>query len=99
MAEGNKIKLKLGNIVFLKYREYLVWLIAKKLGYIDLSKLIFKIAKKIDTENPGIIKGFQNSKFDGRDVIVRWKDFLWNTTIPSRFLIRQKKNRKNGIST
>ncbi len=82
--------MKVNDKVYLQYKAYLIWVIQCEFGSVDLTKPIFIISKEIDFDNPGIIKGFQSPKFDGRDTVVKWKDMLWDTAIPSQFLIKEK---------
>ena len=82
--------MKINDKVYLQYKAYLIWLMQTIYGSVDLTELIFMV-EEIDYDNPGIVKGFQSPEFDGRDIIIRWKNFFWDTTIPSQFLIKEIK--------
>lgn len=90
--------MKINDKVYLQYKAYLIW-IMQTTGLIDLTALMHTMAEEVDYDNPGIIKGFQSPEFDGRDTIVRWKNFLWDTSIPSQFLIADKLIEKKGGKT
>ena len=81
------MKIKVRDKVILKKRDYMIWEFTRRFGYCDTSKPYFRMCREYG-ETIGIIKGFQSPEFDGRDVIIRWGDFLWETTIPSKFLIK-----------
>ena len=74
---------QIGEKVYLRKKDYYIFL------GLDSTAPWYDVCEVINFENEVIIQGFQNPAFDERDVIVRWKDFLWDTTIPSQFLIKR----------
>lgn len=89
----NKNILKIGDKVYCRIRSYQVFC-----GCLP-SAPWYDICEEIDTERIGTIKGFQDDSFDGRDIILRWNDFLWNTAMPSNFLIKKTEYEKEYNKT
>ena len=79
------IELKIGDTVHCKQKQYEIFM-----GISPTSPCI-KMTPETDVKRIAKIKGFQDPETnDGRDVILRWNDFLWDTTMPSEFLILKK---------
>ena len=81
----------IGDEVYCKPTDLTAWIIQRQSGLLDLGKPYFRGMGKVDKTKKGIIRGFQSPEFDGRDVIVRWKSFYWDTTVPKHVLVKAER--------